>query len=71
MSKPAPVHYQPAAGPSRRIARFGGWFLWCTGRHTDHSAMTAVPDEITCRSCQRKFNKQVAAALAAYWGVPA
>lgn len=63
MNKPPTVHYRPAEAT--------GWFLWCTGRHTDHAAMTRVPDEITCRSCQRKFNKQIRAALAAYWGVAA
>jgi hypothetical protein len=64
MNKPK-IHYGPKDVP-------GGFrMLPCSGRAVLRAAFTSKGNEVTCRLCQRTVNKQVAAALAAYWGVPA
>jgi hypothetical protein len=63
MNKPRPVHFQPA-NTNRAL-------LWCSGRAIWYALTSDRPADITCRSCERKYNKQIAAALAVYWGVPA
>jgi len=64
MSQPK-IHYGPETVP-------GGFrVLPCSGRAVWRWRFTAKGNEVTCKACQRTVNKQVAAALAAYWGVPA